>query len=364
MSKPKVSGKARAKKTKDKENTPPIRVLSLPPRVLKLLLILFLAVATLWVFWPPGEYEFINFGDDVYIYKNPKLKAGLTLKGVIWAFTTMHIGNWHPLTWLSHLVDCEFYGLNAGGHHLTNLLFHLANTLLLFLVLERMTRAFWRSSFVAALFALHPLHVESVAWVAERKDVLGTFFWMLTLWTYVRYTERPRFNRYLVVLSSFVLGLLSKAMLVTLPGVMLLLDYGPLRRFPFGQPSDEGSSPAHKAMNRKDQRPFPHRLFLEKIPFFALAAVSSVITFVAQQSAGAVKPLEWFPWDTRIGNALVSYLSYIGKMIWPHPLAIFYPHPGILPMWQVAGAGLLLVGISVLVVRVARKYPYLGVGWR
>ena len=363
MSKPEVPDKGRATKSSDKESPPPIKILSVPPRVLKLLFILALAMATLWVFWPLGNYGFINLDDDVYVYGNPRVKTGLTLKGIIWAFTTLEAGFWHPLTWLSHMLDCEIYGLNAGGHHWTNVLLHIASTLLLFLVLERMTRASWRSSLVAALFALHPLHVESVAWVAERKDVLCTFFGMLTLWTYVRYTERPGLNRYLIVLSSFVLGLLSKAMLITLPGVMLLLDYWPLRRFPFGPSSGPGNSIDHPSMNGKGERWFPHHFVLEKVPFFVLAAIFSFLTFLAEQSVGAIKSFEWVPLEARVGNALVFYLSYIGKMIWPHPLAVFYPHPGRLPMGQVVGAGLFLVGVSVLVVRLARKYPYLVVGW-
>ncbi len=350
-------------RVKDKGNLPQIKELPSHRHVPKILISLFLILTTLVVFWPLGSYEFINFDDDAYVYANPQVKAGLTLKGMGWAFTTMHMGNWHPFTWLSHMLDCELYGLSAGGHHLTNVLMHIASALLLFLVLERMTGGLWRSTFVAALFALHPLHIESVAWVAERKDVLSTFFWMLTLWAYVSYTERPGLNRYLMVLFSFALGLLSKAMLVTLPCIMFLLDYWPLRRFQIGQPSGQGHSDPAKPMNRNDQGLSPHRLFLEKVPFFALAAVLSLLTFLAQQSGGAVESLEWLPLEARIGNALVSYVSYIGKMIWPTSLAIFYPHPGMLPMWQVAGAGLLLVGISIWVVRDARKYPYLGVGW-
>jgi tetratricopeptide (TPR) repeat protein len=306
--------------------------------------------ATLFVFWPLGNHEFINLDDDVYVYANPQVKAGLSRNGVIWAFRSLEAGNWHPLTWLSHMLDCELYGLHSGWHHVTSLLFHIANTLLLFWVLRRMTGRLWQSSFVAALFALHPLHVESVAWVAERKDVLSTFFWMLTLWAYLRYVEQPGLTRYLLAILFFVLGLLSKPMLVTLPFVLLLLDYWPLGRFPLGQPSSGGNSSTR-------------RLVLEKIPFFSFAAVSSLVTLVAQQGAGAVQNLEYFPLEARIGNALVSYIVYIGKMIRPHPLAVLYPHPGMLPMWQVAGAGLLLVCGSILVVRASRKYPYLLVGW-
>jgi tetratricopeptide (TPR) repeat protein len=318
-------------------------------------------VATLFLFWPVQNSEFINLDDDIYVYDNPQVKAGLSLNGVIWAFTTMHMGNWHPLTWLSHMLDCELYGLNPGPHHVTSLLFHIANTLLLFWVLRRMTGRLWPSSFVAALFALHPLHVESVAWVAERKDVLSTFFWMLTLWAYLHYVEEPGFTRYLLAILFFALGLLSKPMLVTLPFVLLLLDYWPLGRFSFGQGGVYSSNP--NPSPSRHQGSFPLHLVLEKVPFFSLAAVSSVITFVAQRSAEAVQNLEWFSLEARIGNALVSYIVYIGKMIWPHPLAVLYPLPDILLMWPAAGAGLLLVCGSILVVRASRKYPYLLVGW-
>ena len=342
MSKHKVKRQIIAQKTKDRGSPPPVKVLALPGHLLKLFIILFLIGATLAVFWPLKNHEFINLDDDEYVTENPHVQAGLTLKGLSWAFTTTQASNWHPLTWLSHMLDCQLYGLKPAGHHLTSLLFHIANTLLLFLVLRRMTGAIWGSSFVAALFALHPLHVESVAWVAERKDVLSTFFWMLTMWTYIRYAERPRLNRYLLVLLSFALGLMSKPMLVTLPLVLLLLDYWPLRRF-------------------KSIHPF--RLVLEKAPFFALSAVSSFLTFFAQRSGGTVGSLEAFPLETRMANALVSYVSYIGKMIWPHHLAVLYPYPDILPIWQVAEAGLLLVGLSALVILAARRRPYLVVGW-
>jgi tetratricopeptide (TPR) repeat protein len=330
---------------------------------LVLLLGLFLIILTFATFEQIRTCDFINFDDHVYITENRHVQSGLTLEGVTWAFTTTHAANWHPLTWLFHMLDCQLYGLNPSGHHLTNLVFHIANTLLLFLVLKRMTGGLWRSAFVAALFALHPLHVESVAWVAERKDVLSTFFWMLTVWTYIRYVERQKLNRYLLVLLFFTLGLLSKPMLVTLPFVLLLLDYWPLRRFQFGQSSGNSKSPTSKSINPSNQRSMVLRLVQEKAPFFILCAISSILTIFAQQKGGAVISLENYPIESRITNALVSYVSYIEKMIWPRYLAIFYPHQEILPIWKIAGSGLLLVGISVLVIRAVRKHPYLGVGW-
>jgi hypothetical protein len=200
------------------------------------LVCLFLVIATVAVYWQVRNHEFVNFDDDGYVTENSYVQDGLTRESIIWAFTATDVANWHPLTWLSHMLDCQLYGVSPKGHHLTNVLFHLANTVLLFLVLKWMTGALWRSGFVAALFALHPLHVESVAWVAERKDVLSTFFWMLTIWAYLGYVRRPAFNRYLLILFSFTLGLMVKPMLVTLPFVLLLLDYWPLHRLQLSQP--------------------------------------------------------------------------------------------------------------------------------
>jgi Flp pilus assembly protein TadD len=261
------------------------------------------------------------------------------------------------------MLDCELYGLNPGGHHLTNLLIHIVNTLLLFLVLKRMTGARWRSSFVAALFALHPLHVESVAWVAERKDVLSTFFWMLTMETYLRYVNSPRFHRYLLVLLCFAMGLLSKPMLVTLPFVLLLLDYWPLGRFRLGELGSNCNVSTQKPLKLSDQRLSVLQLVLEKTPFFVLSAAASILTFLAQQSGGIVKSLKLFPLETRIANALVSYVAYIGKMIWPSRLGFFYPYPDRVPIWQITGAALLLGSISFLVIRASYKRRYLGTGW-
>ena len=330
----------------------------------KLLIGLLLIVATLGVFWQVRSHDFLNYDDDVYVSENSQVQEGFTRKSVIWAFTSGYAYNWHPLTWLSHMLDCQLFGLNPGGHHLTNLMLHLANTLLLFLLLNRMTSSLYRSALVAALFALHPLHVESVAWVAERKDVLSTLFWMLTMWTYLLYVEHPRLGRYLLTLVVFTLGLMAKPMLVTLPCVLLLLDYWPLDRLALRQPEDSINSGAQKGLSSSPQRSFLLRLFWEKVPFFVLAAVSSAVTFLVQQSSGAVKSVESFPLSIRIANGLVSYVSYIYKMIWPQHLAVFYPHQGSsLPMWLAGAAGLLLLGISVAVMRAGRRHPYLAVGW-
>jgi Flp pilus assembly protein TadD len=250
------------------------------------------------------------------------------------------------------MLDCQMFGLDAGGHHLTNLLFHILNTLLLFIVLRRMTDAMWRSAFVAALFALHPLHVESVAWVAERKDVLSAFFWLLTMWAYTRYVESPGLGRYLSALVSFALGLMAKPMLVTLPFVLLLLDYWPLGRLQRFQLGDH-----------QNQRTQAFHLFWEKMPFFALAAVSSTVTFLVQKSAGSVGSLETFPPQVRIANALVAYVSYLGRMIWPQDLAVLYPHSNLLPGWQVTGACLLLLSISLASIISCRRHAYFFVGW-
>ena len=319
-----------------------------------LLISLFLVIAVLAVYWPVRNHDFINFDDDLYVTINPHVQAGLTLDSITWAFTSTHAANWHPLTWLSHMLDCRIYGMNPGQHHLTNVLFHILNTLLLFFVFIRMTQDLWQSGFVAALFALHPLHVESVAWLAERKDVLSTFFWMLTLWSYLRYVERSDFNRYLPVLCFFILGLMAKPMLVTLPFVLLLLDYWPLKRFRLGS-SDDGQECR--------PRSFYFGMVWEKLPLFLLSAGSSVITYMVQKSSGAVSTLAVIPVHVRIGNAIVSYVSYIGKMIWPHNLTVLYPYPKSIINWQVVGAGLLLAAITVVVFRMVKTKPYFAVGW-
>ena len=363
MSNRKVQGKGTIQKKKGEDKPREGNGSLFQRHILELFIGLCLIVVVVAVFWPVKNYEFINFDDDVYVTENPHVKFGLTLKNVVWAFTTMHASNWHPLTWLSHMLDCELYGLNPGRHHLTNLLIHTINALLLFLVLRRMTGAFWRSSLVAALFALHPLHVESVAWVGERKDLLSTLFWILTMWAYLWYTKKPRLDRYVLILLLFSLGLLSKSMLVTLPFTLLLFDYWPLGRFQLAQSSGNRKPDGSKSIRLTYCQSLIFRLVLEKIPFFALSAASSFLTFIAQQKGGSVKSFELFPLESRIGNAFMSYVNYIGKMIWPHQLTVFYPHPGMLPLWQVVGAGLLLVCLTVVAIRSARRHPYLVVGW-
>ena len=313
---------------------------------LDILVCLFLVIITLAVYQQVRNYEFVNYDDDVYITSNLEVKSGLTAANIRWALTDEHRGNWHPVTWLSHMLDIELYGMNAGRHHLINVLFHIINTLLLFLVFRKMTGDLGKSSFVAALFALHPVQVESVAWVAERKNVLSTFFWMLTMWSYVRYIEHPEIKRYLLLFMIFVLGLMSKPMLVTLPFVLLLLDFWPLCRF-------------ENIAGNLQRNPQILRPVLEKIPLIVLATVSCVVTLRVER----VRSFDLFPLQSRIANALVSYTSYIKKMIWPGDLACFYPYPHLFPAWKVAGAGLLLVFISFLAFKYRKRHPYFLVGW-
>jgi len=318
----------------------------------RLTISLVLALITLTAFWPVLHAGFLNYDDDEYVTDNPQVPAGLTIEGAKWAFTTPHSMNWHPLTWLSHMADVELFGLNPRGHHLINLLFHAANTVLLFLLLVRMTGSVWRSGFVAALFGMHPLHVESVAWVSERKDVLSTLFWILATWAYIRYAEVPRLRRYIPVFLLMALGLLSKPMLVTLPFVFLLLDYWPLQRLSFGK-KDTG----------KPSLPL-WKLVVEKTPLFAMAAASSAVTYIVQQKGGAVSSFEAVPFGARVANALVAYVGYIGKMVWPAKLAVLYPHPGTtLPVWKAVAAGVVLALITFLAVVPARRRRYMAVGW-
>lgn len=326
-----------------------------------LLIYLVLAIITFIAFTPVIHSEFISFDDNEYIFENSHVTSGLTLGNIIWAFTNDHLGNYYPLTLMSHMLDCDIYGLNPGGHHFTNLIFHICNALLLCLVLSRMTRNLWPSVFVAALFAIHPLHVESVAWASERKDVLSTFFWMLTVLAYIRYVERPAIGRYLATLAVFVLGILSKPMLVTLPFILLLLDYWPLNRLRNTQVACDINQPIQRVTHCRWS--IGGRLILEKIPFFALSAVQSFITFMVHRQIGLLQPLSTYPLKWRIENVLVSYIIYIRKMFWPVKLAIFYPLPkGNVPLWQIIGAVLVLVLITSLAVWKLRQRPYIAVG--
>jgi tetratricopeptide (TPR) repeat protein len=308
-----------------------------------------LVLVTFAIYAPVRGYPFTGYDDLDYVTRNTTVQAGLTAAGLKWAFIGSHASNWHPLTWLSHMADCQFFGLNAGAHHLVNVALHALNSLLLFLLLRCLTGAFWRSAIVAALFAWHPTHVESVAWVAERKDVLSGLFWLLTIWAYARWVERPRPSRYAVALGLFALALLSKPMAVTLPCVLLLLDYWPLRRW---QPSSTTVSSKTIA-----------QLVTEKIPFFALALTASAVTVWAQKTGGAVTSLTRFPFDERLGNAFVSYQRYVEKLLWPTDLAVYYPHPGHWPAWRIALAVALLVVVSVLAWRNRRRFPFALTGW-
>jgi tetratricopeptide (TPR) repeat protein len=294
-----------------------------------------LALLTLAVYLPVLTHGFIRFDDPLYVTRNPWVKAGLTWNGIAWAFSANVASNWHPLTLLSHMLDCELFGMDPLGHHLTSLLLHTASAVLLFEALRRMTGAVWRSALVAALFAVHPTHVESVAWVAERKDVLSGFFWMLTLLAWERYVRQPSWQRYMAVALSLAAGLLSKPMVVTLPFVLLLLDVWPLRR------------------------EIPRKIRIkEKLPLFALAAASCVATVIAQ--SGAIGMASRFPMNLRLANAVLSYVAYLGKTLFPSRLAVFYPMPTEFPAWKVMGAALLLASLTVLALRAAR---YVTVGW-
>jgi len=349
-----------------------------------------LILLTLGAYYRVCTYDFISYDDLEYVKNNYQVLEGITLEGFRYAFTTNDKANWHPLTWLSLMLDCELGGdqnqlfgsnprlgkiaLEKVAHtcHTTSLLFHLINTVLLFLLLTRMTAALWRSALVAALFALHPLHVESVAWISERKDVLSTFFWFITMWAYVRYAAQPSVKRYIPVVLFFILGFMAKPMLVTLPFVLLLMDYWPLKRWP----------PSPLAVNQKETGPEKTKkgrkkttsdvpyfqkstwraLIIEKLPLFGLTTLFCVITFFVQRGAGAVQPIEFLGLKVRLANAVVAYAVYIGKMFYPLRLGLFYPHLGMPPPWQITGAALILILFSALALW-QRKRPALLAGW-
>ncbi len=301
-----------------------------------------LVALTLVAFWPLLGHEFDEYDDVKYVTRNRHVQEGLTPESVAWAFTTFEASNWHPVTWMSHMLDWQLFGPNPHGHHAVSLLLHLANVGLLFLALEIATRETWRSAAVAALFAVHPLHVESVAWVAERKDLLSTLFWLLAILAYLKRARAPRPGSLWPVAAFMALGLMAKPMLVTLPFTLLLLDTWPLGRL----------------ASRSDLRP----LVREKIALFALSVASCVVTLVAQRRA--IGSFEHFPLASRIGNALVSYVAYLGKTLWPIDLAVFYPYPsGSIPAWKSAGAALILIIVTTLAVRVRRRHPYVLTGW-
>jgi tetratricopeptide (TPR) repeat protein len=317
---------------------------------------LILIIITMIAFEPVRQNDFVSYDDSSYITKNTNIKTGINFKSLEWAFRSFHSANWHPLTWISHMLDYEMFGLNSTGHHLVNLLLHIMNSLLLLWILMKMTAKRWLSITVAILFAIHPLHVESVAWAAERKDVLSTFFGMLTIAAYFYYTRVPNFKRYLLVFFLFFLGLLAKPMLVTLPLLLLLLDYWPLERFPLS--NDLKSS---KGVSNNGQF---FKLVIEKIPLFILTVASSIITFYVQKSEGAVVDLEKIPLDLRIYNALNSYLLYMYKLVYPKNLAIFYPYTAEqLTIWRAIIFFIILTGITIWILYLGKKKKYLIVGW-
>jgi tetratricopeptide (TPR) repeat protein len=342
-------------------------------RGLSLGVCLFLIAITWLVFGQTLGHEFVNFDDHVYVYENPVITGGLTLPGIIPAFTHSHARNWHPLTTISHMLDCQLFGLNAGGHHFTNVLLHTIAVVLLFLVLRQMTGgptrtgSVWQSAFVAALFAIHPLHVESVAWISERKDVLSGVFFMLMLGAYVRYARQPSAARYITMSILFACGLMSKPMLVTLPFVLLLLDYWPLGRGPaFAKlPSPKRFSESRATARQADvgsQWSVVRSLVFEKVPLFALSGASCLATLLVQrQAAGSIDQL---PFAWRVNNAIVTSIAYIWQMLWPVKLAVFYPHPdNRLPFWQVILAMALIIAITAAVIASRQKRPYLITGW-
>jgi len=323
------------------------------------IIIALLLVCTIAAYWQVRNFDFVGCDDPVYIFGNRYVADGLTWPNVVWAFTKTHSYNWHPLTWMSHQLDSSIHGIKEageqkgpGGHHMTSVIIHAVNAALLFLVLTRLTGYPWRSAVVAGLFALHPLHVESVAWISERKDVLSTFFWLLTMWAYAVYCDSPNIKRYLLVVAAFVLGLMSKPMLVTLPVVLLILDYWPLRRMAGTVDADP-----------KRARRFIE-LLMEKTPLLVLSAASCVVTYLAQLYGGATRGFDLFPFGTRVANAVWAYVEYIIKMFVPLNLAYQYPHPGTtLPEWQVVATSVTLAVLTVSCLWFGRRRPYLAVGW-
>jgi len=331
-----------------------------------LLIVFGLAVVTFGIYAQLIGHRFITFDDPTYIQENPMVNRGVTLEGLGWAFTTFYAGNWHPLTWVAHMIDSQLFGMFAGGHLLVNALIHAANTLLLFWLLLRTTHARWSSALVAALFALHPLHVESVAWAAERKDTLSAFFGLLSLIAYTRYAEAPSIRRYAWVAVMLALGLLAKSMLVTWPFVMLLLDYWPLGRFAstVGTSRCDVRTPQRGVPTFASQKSVIRSLVVEKLPLFALVAASAVITFLAQSHGGGVRTFTESAVTLRLSNALVSYAKYLLIAFWPNDLAVFYPFPKAgIPAWQIIGAALLLIGITAFCFFQRKLRPYLIVGW-
>lgn len=322
-----------------------------------LLILLGLAVVTFGIYAQVIGHHFITLDDPTYIQENPMVNRGVTLAGLAWAFTTFHAANWHPLTWISHMIDCQLFGMNAGHQLMVNALIHVANTLLVFWFLLRTTEARWPSALVAALFAMHPLHVESVAWASERKDTISTFFGLLSLIAYVRYAEAPSSRRYMWTATTLAVGLLAKPMLVTWPFVMLLIDYWPLRRFHVARGAIRLGVP-----RRREAATQLWPLLREKLPLVVLVTASAIMTLIAQSHGGAVRTLGHEAITLRLSNALVSYAKYLLLTFWPNDLAVYYPFAGI-SAWQIIGSAFLLIGITMFCVSRRRIRPYLIVGW-
>ena len=327
------------------------KILNNPGLFSTVLIYSVLILSILSVYVPVKDFDFINYDDDLYVYQNPRVLGGFTFKNILWSLTTFEASNWHPLTWISHMTDIQIFGLNAGGHHLTSVGFHILNTILLLVWLNTMTGEFWKSSFVAAVFALHPLHVESVAWIAERKDVLSTFFCFLALLYYTHYCQKKNRQQYLFSLFFFICALMAKPMVVTLPFVFLILDYWPFKRFPevFSK-----KIPVHDIWVLK-------HLLVEKIPFLIFSFLSCWITLVAQQST--VLSTNSFPLIPRIANSLISYTEYLAKMVCPFPLAVIYPHPRMFSLWKLTASLFVILSISFLAILKIRRRPWLAVGW-
>jgi Flp pilus assembly protein TadD len=350
---------------------------------IKYCIIIFLVAASFIAFGRITGNNFINFDDGIYISENNYIKSGINLESIKWAFTSSHATNWHPLTWLSHMLDWQLFGANAAGHHLVNLLLHIGSAILLFLFLNKTTGSLWRSAFVAALFALHPLRVESVAWASERKDVLSMFLGLSSIYAYAYYIESSKLSRYFIALILFALSLMAKPMLVTLPFVLLLLDYWPLGRWqkalqPGLLPVSNDSGLVKKkgkqlrvdsgkekkiSLSLMSRAKIIRSLLWEKGPFIFLSTVSSILTIWAQSKGGAVASLEKLPLIDRILNAIVSYIQYLMKIFWPVDLAVFYTYRQLLPSWQVFGAAAFILGISIAVIYAIKKAPFLFVGW-
>lgn len=316
-------------------------------------IIIFLFVSILAIYWQTRDHAFIEYDDQVYLLENPHVRSGLSLENIQWAFTSEYAANWHPVTWISHMLDVELFGMNPAGHHLTSVFLHVLNAVLLFTLMSRITGSPWKSAAVASLFALHPLHVESVAWVAERKDVLSTLFWITALHMYIRYVDKPTPARYIYVIIVYGLGLLSKSMLVSLPAMLLLMDYWPLQRPAFWRAGGIMPPGSRSVWG----------LILEKLPFLLIAVAISIVTIIAQQNGNAMTSIEASPLSERLQNALNAYPGYLGKMLWPTDLAVFYPFKTGIPAWETVAAAIFLLTASIFVIHERQRHPYLLVGW-